>query len=278
MPLTGLHVVSLAINLPGPVAAARFVGLGAEVTTVLPPSGDPLQHVAPDWFEELHDGQRLVTLDLKSDRGIADLHAILEGADVLLTSSRPAALARLGLNPETVAARHPRLCQVAIVGHSGAEGDRAGHDLTYQADAGLLRPPAMPSTLIADLAGSERAVTEALAAVRQRDRTGIGAAREVALADAAQAFAEPVRRGLTTPDGVLGGGLPTYALYATSDGHVALAALEWHFAERVGAALGVELTESALRAAFAQEPTAHWVALAGEHDLPLAAVRRDVTA
>lgn len=271
MPLTGLRIVSLAINLPGPVAAARLTGLGATVITVLPPGGDPLQQIDPDWFEALHAGQRLVTLDLKASEGSTELHALLTDADVLLTSSRPQALTRLGLDPESVAARHPRLNQVAIVGYAG--GDRAGHDLTYQAEAGLVQPPTMPSTLVADLAGAERAVTEALACLRQRDRTGAGQFREVALADAAHAFAEPVRRGATTRGGVLGGGLPTYALYATADGHIALAALEPHFAERVRQALGVEPTEQALRATFARQPTAHWVDLAAAHDLPLAAVR-----
>lgn len=278
MPLSGLIVVSLAINLPGPVAAARLTGLGAAVTTVLPPAGDPLHQVAPDWFDELHEGQRLVTLDLKDPDDVARLHELLADADVLLTSSRRSALARLGLDPDSVTALHPRLNQIAIVGHGGADGDRAGHDLTYQAEAGLVHPPDMPSTLVADLAGAERAATEALASVRQRDRTGVGQFREVALADVARAFADPVRRGATTRGGVLGGGLPTYALYASADGYIALAALEPHFADRVREALGVELTERELRAAFIQQPTAHWVALADEHDLPLAAVQSGVGA
>lgn len=276
MPLSGLIVVSLAINLPGPVAAARLTGLGAEVTTVLPPAGDPLHQIAPDWFDELHEGQRLVTLDLKNSDDAAGLHELLADADVLLTSSRRSALARLGLDPDSVTARHPRLNQIAIVGH--ADGDRAGHDLTYQAEAGLVHPPEMPSTLVADLAGAERAATEALASVRQRDRTGVGGFREVVLADVACAFADPVRRGVTSRGGVLGGGLPTYALYASADGYIALAALEPHFADRVREALGVELTERDLRAAFIQQSTAHWVALADEHDLPLAAVRSGVGA
>ena len=52
-PLEGTRVVTVAVNLPGPVAAARLTGLGAQVTTVLPPGGDPLEHYQPDWYADL---------------------------------------------------------------------------------------------------------------------------------------------------------------------------------------------------------------------------------
>ncbi len=263
--------MSLAVNLPGPIAAARLTSLGATATTVLPPSGDPLETLWPEWFAELHQGQRLLTLDLKDPDGAATLDTLLAQADILLTSSRPAALARLGLDRANLSVRHPALCQVAIVGH--ADADKAGHDLTYQAEAGLLTPPQLPATLLADIAGAERAVTEALAAIYQRHRTGVGGVREVALADVAEDFAEPLRRGATTSNGVLGGALATYAIYPTADGQIAVAALEPHFAERLHHALGVDLNTTELAVAFAAKPTAHWLDVAAQHDLPLAAVR-----
>lgn len=273
-PLAGTGVVSIAVNLPGPAAAARLTALGADVTTVLPPVGDPMQHFATAYFDELHVNQRLVTADLKDAAGMANLHELLAEADILITSHRPSALARLELSFEALHERHPRLIQLAIVGHPGAEAEVPGHDLTYQAVNGTVLPPNLPPTLMADLAGAERAVGDVLAALLARGPEGRGRYVETALSDAAYAMAGPARHGLTTPGGLLGGALPGYAVYAAADGHLALAALEPHFFQRVVEALGVSGTAAELAEAFGAQPVAHWEAWAAEHDIPLAAVRR----
>ena len=156
-PLENISVVSIATNVPGPVAAARLTQLGATVTKVEPPSGDLVARVAPDYYAELTAGQEVVTLDLKTEEGGVALEALLSVADVFITSHRPSALARLGLGWDAVHSRHPRLCHVAIVGDPGPGAEVPGHDLTYQAVNGLIfaddGTPRMPSTLIADLAG-----------------------------------------------------------------------------------------------------------------------------
>ena len=272
-PLAGVTVVSLAINLPGPAAAARLTALGADVTTVLPPSGDPMQMFQPDWFAQLHAHQELVSADLKTEEGLGVLHELLREADLLVTSSRPSALARLGLDPQSLTSRHPHLCHVAIVGHPGDEAEVPGHDLTYQAVNGLLNPPAMPSTLIADMAGSERAAQEGIAALLQRERTGVASHREVALSEVAETMAEPAKRGLTTPGAALGGGLGVYGLYETKDGWVALAALEPHFAQRAMTELEVDGTPAAFARVFLTRTAEQWEHWAAEKDIPLAAVR-----
>ncbi|MFB9732069.1 CoA transferase [Ornithinimicrobium kibberense] len=271
-PLQGTTVVTVAVNLPGPLAAARLAGLGAQVTTVLPPGGDPLEHYQPDWYADLHRGQELVTLDLKREDARERLDTLLADADVLITSSRPSALRRLGLDFGTLHERHPRLCQVDVVGSPGRRAELPGHDLTYQAAVGLVRPPHLPATLAADLHGAERAVGEALAALLRRTRTGVGSRREVALEDAAAAMAEPAVRGLTAPGGLLGGGLPGYAVYPAAEGHVALAALEPHFLRRTAEALGVETTHEAFAEVFSRRTAQEWATWAAEHDVPLSAV------
>ena len=272
-PLEGTRVVTVAVNLPGPVAAARLAGLGAQVTTVLPPGGDPLEHYQPEWYADLHRGQELVTLDLKQPEDRDRLDAVLAEADVLITSSRPSALRRLGLDFGTLHERHPRLCQVDVVGTAGDRAELPGHDLTYQAAVGLVRPPDVPATLVADLVGAERAVGEALAALLERGRTEQGTRREVALEDAAAAMAEPAVRGLTARGGLLGGGLPGYAVYPAAVGHVALAALEPHFLRRTVEALGVEATQHAFAEVFGGRTAEEWERWATEHDVPLVAVR-----
>lgn len=276
--LAGIRTVSLAVNLPGPVAASRFTSLGAHVTKVEPPSGDPLRIIAPDWYEELARGQDARVLDLKDEGARSELEELLAQTDLLLTSSRPGALTRLGLCWADLSARLPRLCQVAIVGYPALDDNLAGHDLTYQAAAGTLSPPMMPTVPIADLAGaeravSERAVSEGLAAILHRDATGTATYREVALSEVCQDLSQPVRCGTSTPDGVLGGALPTYGIYDTASGYVALAALEPHFWQRVVQLLKVSDSREELETVFLTRTATDWEEWARAHDLPLSAVR-----
>ena len=273
-PLAGLRVVSVALNLPGPVACARLAELGASVTKVEPPTGDPFESYCPAWYRRLHVGMSVSRLDLKSDAGRAALHELLAPADLFVTAQRPSALGRLGLDPASLAARHPRLCHVAITGHPPPDEEIPGHDLTYLALHGLLKPPAPPPTLFADMAGAERAVSTALALVIARERSGRGTSMQVALEDAARALAQPLHEGLTRPDALLGGGDAGYNLYAARTGWIAVAALEPHFARALADALGLEsLSTEALRVRFATETAQHWEAWARDRDLPLVALR-----
>lgn len=265
--LAGIDVVSLAVNLPGPLAAARLASMGASVTKVEPPWGDPLREVARSWYDELVVGQDVVTLDLKEPAGRAALEDRLAGADVLLTSMRPSALERLELAGSVE--RHG-LVLVEIVGYDGERSEEAGHDLTYQAARGTLTPPTMPLVPLVDVLGAERSVTATLAGLRRRTAESGGVRERVVLDDAALAASAAVRHGLTGPGNPLGGGLPGYGIYATSDGYVAVGALEPHFARRLAAAVGTTREDLAVR--FATERSAHWVALGHARDIPIVAV------
>ena len=272
--LRGIRVVTMALNLPGPVASARLRDLGADVAKVEPPSGDPFEQYCPRWYAALHEGIAMHRIDLKADAGRAALDGLLREADLFVTAQRPSALERLGLAPAALARRFPRLCHVAITGHAPPEQEVAGHDLTYMAVTGLVAPPALPATLFADMAGAERAVTTALALLLQRERRGPASHAEVPLEEAAQVLAQPRREGLTGPGALLGGRLAGYNFYRARDGWLAVAALETHFARALAAALETpELTHDALASAFIRESAAHWEAWARERDLPIVAVR-----
>lgn len=275
-PLTGVAVVSIAVNLPGPAAVARLARQGADVVTVLPPGGDPMEQFARAYFDELHEGQDVRRVDLKSEAGRAEVDELLAAADVFVTSSRPSALRRLGLDFTAVHARHPQLCQVDIVGYPGERAETPGHDLTYQAATGLLGDGRMPTALVVDLAGAERAAAEAVAALVARARLGGGVRREVPLSDLAETMSRPLAHGLTTPGRLLGGGLPVYGIYDTAEGAIALAALEPHFAESLLRALELDpedLTRERLEEVFAQRTASEWAQWATEHDLPLTPLR-----
>lgn len=272
--LDGLHVVTTALNLPGPVACARLRDMGARVTKVEPPIGDPLETYDPSWYRRLHTGIEVRRLDLKSAAGRAQMQLLLDTAEVLITAQRHFALARMGLDAANLADRHPELCHVAITGHPAPEGDVPGHDLTYLASQGLVRPPQMPPTLFADMAGAERTVSTALAMVLARRRSGRCATVHVALADAASDLAQPLHEGLTTPGALLGGGLAGYNLYPAREGWVAVAALEPHFARTLAVELDLPtLTMEGLAGRFAAETAEHWERWGRERDLPIVEVR-----
>ena len=270
LPLTGKRVVTIALNAPGPMAAERLRDLGAAVIKVEPPAGDPLARFSPRWYADLVRGVKVEKCDLKTMPGQAHMYALLEGADVLLTSQRPTALPRLGIGWNDLHARFPRLCQVALVGYPPPRHNAAGHDLTYLAANGLLQPPRLPPTLYADVAASERAAFAALAVLLERERTGAGQYMEIALADTAARLAAPLRAGLTAEGAILGGGYPGYNLYRTQDGWVAVAALEPRFYERLCQRLGVaEPSYERFAERFASETNEYWSRFAEDNDLPV---------
>ncbi len=272
--LDGIKVVTLAVNLPGPAAARRLSEFGAEVIKVEPPTGDPMNYFHSGWYQQLNSMQGLVVLDLKSSTDRVEFDKLLSDADLLITANRPDALERLGLGWEQLHKQFPQLCQVAIVGYPAPKENVPGHDLTYQAKIGLLNPPQMPRTLIADMAGAEKAVSEALALLMARDRGQEAGYRMVALSDAADYMAEPWTVGFTAPESVVGGSLAEYNIYQASDGWVAVAALEPHFKKNMEKALDVEATSpDVLKPIFIKKTAAQWEEWAKEFDLPIVAVR-----
>ncbi len=273
-PLLGTKVVTIAFNLPGPAAVSQLDRWGAEVVKVEPPFGDPMATNTPDFYRYLLGGQRVVRLDLKDSAAREQMDELLATADLLVTSTLPASLARLGLDWQSLHARFERLCQVAIVGHAPPEVEVTGHDLTYQAVAGLLTPPAMPATLLADMAGAQTAVTHSLAVLAERARIGSGVFSYVPIADALEFFRLPLRYGVTKPGGRLAGTIPNYNLYPTRDGWLAVAALEPQFWARLQELLSLaEGTYDELKRKFAARTAAEWEAWGRDHRLPLAAVR-----
>ncbi len=276
-PLTGVRIVSLAVNLPGPVAAGRLRDMGAAVIKIEPPEGDPLSRGCPAWYRDLHENVKVVPLDLKRAGDRERLSTVLGDADLLLTSIRPSALDRLGLSWDRLHAQFPRLCHVAIIGQAPPHENRPGHDLTYQAVFGLVAPPALPRALLADLAGAEQAVSAAVALLFARERGQPASAAYVSLVESAHQFALPHEHGLTGPAGLLGGAFPGYNLYEAADGWIAVAALEPHFALRLGRELAVEpLTREGLAAAFRRQTAAQWVEWAASRDLPIVEISSSV--
>ncbi|MDB5929337.1 MAG: L-carnitine dehydratase/bile acid-inducible protein [Polaromonas sp.] len=239
LPLSGIRILSLALNLPGPAALMRCRRMGATCRKLEPPGGDPMRRYNPAAYAELHEGIALLTADLKSDAGQTLLHSELAQADVLITSFRPSAFDKLGIAWEKLHRQYPRLSQVAIVGGTGEQAEAPGHDLTYLAESGLVPGLELPATLYADMGGSLMASEAVLQAVLHQRVSGKGMFLEIALSAAAGYLALPRQWGLTQPEGFVGGAHAGYGVYPCRDGRVAVAALEPHFAASLCAAAGV---------------------------------------
>lgn len=268
--LKGVTVVTIAINLPGPATAERLCEFGANVIKVEPPVGDQMEDLCKPFYDEMADGQTIVRLNIKSEEGIKQLHQYLESADLFITSNRPAALQRLGLDWESLHAKYPKLCFTEIVGFPAPRDHIPGHDLNYQAELGLATPPFMPRSLIADLAGAEQAISTSLALLFARDHGQEAGHQQVALSTGVAQFARPYQYGLTKDGAVLGGALPNYRMYETKQGWIATGTLEPHFEEGFRKGLELDkLTIEAVQEKMLTRTAEEWEKWGEERDLPI---------
>ncbi len=277
--LDGVRVIDLSRLLPGPFATLCLQGLGATVVKVEDPKGgDYLRGLPPfvpgpegpinAWFAALNRGKRSVALDLRAEEGREGLLRLLTDADVLVESFRPGVLARLGLAPELLLERFPRLIVASLTGwgQTGPMSTLPGHDLGFLALAGLLyRHPTVPPVQWADLAaGGLCAALEVTAALYGRDRPsakqGFSRHLDIAMLDKLVGLQQTVFAQLAAeapPDEVLTGGHPLYNIYAVADGHVTIAPLEPAFLS-LFAAQAPALDADAIAAWLGEGTRAEW--------------------
>ena len=248
--LSGLRVLDLTRNLPGPFATRLLADLGATIVKVEPPEGDPARPLAA-LFEALNHGKDCRTIDFRSSADLDRLRTWVQEADVLLDSFRPGVLQGLGLDAATLHALNPRLVMVSITGYGqhGPWAQKAGHDLNFMALSGVLDQMRAPTGELAlsnvqwgDLAGgSAMACIAVLAAVFEAQKTGQGRHLDVSMVHGlhAQLVMPQATGAMLAPllgrrpgagEDLLNGVLPCYNLYATQDGrHLAVGALEFKF-------------------------------------------------
>jgi crotonobetainyl-CoA:carnitine CoA-transferase CaiB-like acyl-CoA transferase len=202
-------------------------------------------------YDTMHTGMRIVNVDLKSEKGQKALHRELARTDVLLTSFRPSAMQKLGLDWRSLHKTYPTLSLVAIFGAPGERAEEPGHDLTYMAENNLVSSLELPPTLYADMGGSLMTSEAVLKARLHQLQKGKGIRLDIALSDAAAYLALPRTWGLTKPGAAVGGGHAGYRVYPCKDGRVAMAALEPHFAAALAQAVGLRVPN--VMAMFAPE-------------------------
>ena len=212
-PLAGILVADFTRYLPGPFASRELLERGARVVRLETPEGDPLRDVAPGWDAALNAGKESVVWDRERDPGLG--RAVCAQADVVLEGFRPGVAERLGIGPADV----PESTVYCSITGFGGDDRRAGHDLNYLGWAGLLAEtaPALPPVQIADLAGGALyAVVEILAALLERERTGVG--RHVVVSMTHNAHRLAAHRLYGAPERTLTGALACYGIYETADG------------------------------------------------------------
>src|SRR5262245_6907203 len=206
-PLDGVKVVEAASYVTGPFAALALADLGASVVKVEPPRGDPMRRFGIRHqgdgvglaFAAINRNKTSVTLDLKTEAGLDALHELLATADAFITNWRPAVAARLGLTPDAVRQRHPRLVWIRLSGY-GQDGPLANFpafDSIVQARSGLVaqtgEPPRLVPGYLVDKVTAMTATQSVLAGLvhRERSRDGAGAVVDVSMLDSMAYFLGP---------------------------------------------------------------------------------------
>lgn len=315
-PLEGVRVVDLTGYVAGPYATMVLADLGAEVVKVERPGGETYRRQGPVFapggqsasFLTLNRGKSSRVLDLRDEEGRAELHRLLDDADLLVENGTPGSMERLGLGYEDLRERHPRLVYVSISGFgaTGPDATRGGYDLVLQAESGLLsmtghpgQPPAKIPIAALDFGSGLYAALGALAALRERDRTGRGAHVTTSLLECALAWLSMhvvtyrLGGGEPAPEGTRSPFFAPYEAYRTADGHLVVVGTggddAWgrlcgalgldgaredpRFADNSGRVENAEELRALIEGVMTGAPTAHWAAVLGEAGVVCAPVQ-----
>lgn len=200
-------MVAIEHSVAGPLASRILRELGAEVIKIERPDGgdfsrhwDSYVHGEGAQLWWLNRAKRSLALDLKSSRGQTVLAALLENADVLVQNLAPSSAQRLGLDGPALSGRFPRLinCQISGYGAAGPAADRKAYDMLIQAEAGVMSLTGLPErpmrvgVSISDVTTGIYAALLILAALHERNQTGIGRFLDVAMMDVTLEFLGPM--------------------------------------------------------------------------------------
>jgi len=257
-PLAGLRVVEFEAIGPGPFAGMMLADMGADVLLLDRPGDSDLGIGRERRFDVMRRGRRSLVVDLKTPAGVAAALSVCERADALIEGFRPGVMERLGLGPDVLLARNPRLVYGRMTGwgQSGPLAERAGHDIDYIAIAGVLHAigrageaPVPPLNLVGDFGGGGMLLAFGIACgVIEARASGRGQVVDAAMIDGAALLATMfsgfMASGLwrdARGSNILDGGAPWYDTYETRDGgHVAVGAIEAKFYAELLARLGLD--------------------------------------
>lgn len=267
-PLTGVRIVEMEAIGPVPLAAMILADMGADVVRLVRPGSRAMGGAV------LERSRTTVEADLKTPEGRDTAFALIGRADALIEGYRPGVMERLGLGPEVVHARNPRLVfgRMTGWGQTGPLSPRAGHDINYISLTGALHaigragePPVPPLNLVGDYGGGAMfLVSGLLAAIIRARGTGQGDVVDVAMTEGTinllsmfHAFLASGHWQDRRETNLLDGGAHFYRCYECADGkHVAVGCLEPQFYAQCLNGLGLEPAD------FPQMDARRWPELA----------------
>lgn len=246
-PLAGIKIIELAGIGPGPFCAMMLADMGAEVIRV-----DRAQNVMggdPDAppADVMNRGRRSIGVDLKNPDGVETVLSLLESADALIEGFRPGVMERLGLGPDVVLARNPKLVYGRMTGwgQDGPYAPTAGHDINYIALAGALEPigrrgeaPVPPLNLVGDFGGGGMLLAFGIVCgILNARTTGEGQVIDAAMVDGAAVLTTMFHAframGMWNDErgtNMLDTGAHFYDVYETADGkYVSIGSIEPQF-------------------------------------------------
>jgi len=262
--LSGIRVLDLSLQLPGPFCTMMMADYGADVVKIDEPSPrvrNPFAAEEPGTGpldRYLNRGKRSATINLKAEEGKAIFLRLAGTADVVVEGFRPGVVSRLGIGYDAVSSVNPKVvyCSISGYGQDGPMRDVPGHDINYLSYAGVLglcgrnddSPTLLPVQLGDVFGGSMMALSGILMALVARDRTGKGRRVDVSMTDGAMASLAisasawlaggiPQVRGSLPLTGMF----PCYEVYRCADGgFLSVGALEAWFWKALTSALGRE--------------------------------------
>jgi alpha-methylacyl-CoA racemase len=257
-PLSGIRILEFEAIGPGPFAGMLLADMGADVIVVDRPATTDLGLKRERWMDVMMRGKRSVMLDLKSLSAVEVVLSLVSKSDALIEGFRPGVMERLGLGPEALLARCPRLVYGRMTGwgQDGPLAARAGHDINYIALAGVLNAfgrkgeaPVMPLNLVGDFGGGGMLLGFGIAcALIEARASGKGQVVDAAMTEGASLLAAMFsgflharrwseERGVN----VLDSGAPWYDVYGTKDGrYVSIGSIEAKFYDDLLRRLGLE--------------------------------------
>jgi crotonobetainyl-CoA:carnitine CoA-transferase CaiB-like acyl-CoA transferase len=244
--LQGLLVLDLTRVLSGPFATMTLADLGADVVKVEQPGqgddtrqwGPPFQGGEAAYFLSVNRNKRSLAVDLKSAEGLLAVRELALTADVLVENFRPGTAERLGLGYEELSKTNPGLIYASISGYgqTGPDSGRAGYDAIAQARSGIMSvtgepdgPPVRVGVSSADLVAGMWATIGILAALHEKQRSGLGQWVDISLLDGSVSWLTYVSSGYFASGEIprrYGSAHPTiapYQAFPTADGFVMVA-------------------------------------------------------
>ncbi len=313
LPLAGVVVLDLSRLLPGPFCTQLLANLGADVIKVEDPGlGDYMRVVPPSLGETsapffmVNRGKRSVVIDLRTDEGRKVLYRLAKTADVFVEQFRPSTVKKLKVDYAQIRRANPRIiyCSFGGYGRTGPYADKPGHDLNFEALAGILSvtaarqdgQPAIPGVPVSDLASALMAAFSIVASLHRRERFGGGEFLEVSIFDTSVSLmvlnlARYLGTGEIPLPGetIVTGMFPFYSLYETKDGRwmsvacvepkfwrrlCEIANLEEHIADQFVGGDTARAVSAKLAAVFRTRTLSEWKTMFEREELPIEPVQR----